>query len=411
MDPTAGPSVPAWRRVARRLLSDLRRTTRATYEKGIATPEERAFLADASRVPRVVEGPQAQDYLSWRRSGLTVATVFLGITALLATIDFIGETSGEEAASASGLQTLMVFLLYAAKVVLFLACVASLLAWHAVLASHRRLRLGWWIGFAIPFVVALIPFTALLPETEVSAEAAGLVELQRTLLALIGAVVWFLLLMPTILAVFAGAVRAAVAVKQFAPEAAVPGWIAVVASPMLCVLSLVLFVLLHQLGGNVLLALGFFVLALGLLQWTLFGRRVARPHSREELESVLSPIRRRSVVLCLAGVGMIVVAGFAFDFLPRVRLFGWTSEGALLSVWTLVQLGLELYGRALFTTVLFADLIVLLLRHAWNESQAFRVSALAAPLESKVRQLEAGGLAEIHRSSSPPAAAPPAAAG
>ena len=64
-------------------------------------------------------------------------------------------------------------------------------------------------------------------------------------------------------------------------------------------------------------------------------------------------------------------------------------------MWALVQFGLELYGRALFTTVLFADLIVLLLRHAWNESQAFRVSALAAPLEAKVRQLEAGGLAEI----------------
>lgn len=403
MEPTAGAPVdPAWRRAGRGFLGDLRRATRASYETGVATPRERAFLADSNRVRRTVEGPQAQDYLSWRRSALTVAVVFLGITAVLATIDFVSSTTGDEQEQTPGLLTFMGFLMYVAKVLVFATCGAALLAWHALLTSHRRLRLGWWIGFGLPFVVALVPITSLIPSQEVPVGAEGLFDLQRTLVSLLGAVVWFLFLMPTVLAIFAGAVRAAVNVKQFAPEAALPGWIAVVASPMLCLLTLVVFVLVHQLGGNVLLAIGFLTLSLGILQWTFAGRRVVRPHSRQELHDVLTPIRRRSVVLSLAGIGVILVAGFAFDFLGEMRLFAW-ADGGLLSVWQLVQMGVELYGRALFTTVLFADLIVFVLRHAWNEDAAFRISELAAPLESKIRQLEAGGLAEVPTKPAAPA--------
>jgi hypothetical protein len=121
---------------------------------------------------------------------------------------------------------------------------------------------------------------------------------------------------------------------------------------------------------------------------------------------VLTPIHRRSIVLSAAGLVLVLVACFTIDFFPGMRLVAWS--GGLLSVWKVVEMGLELYGRALFTTVLFSDLLVALLRHSWNEAQAFRLSELSGVLESKVRQLEETGIGELRRAPAPPTA-PPAA--
>jgi hypothetical protein len=408
MDAAASDPAPGWRRFLQGFPAHFRRATRADYTVGVATPAERSFLTDGERVPRPVVGTQAQDYLAWRRSSLTVAFVFLAVTAAVGTVRFLADAAGAEENEAcdSGFATFLDFLLQAAKVVLCLACGLALAAWHDVRISYRRLRLGWAIGFAIPFLVALVPLRALLRMGEpAGGEEAVLQQGVAHVFGLLAAVIWFLKLMPAVLAVLAGAIRSAIAVKQFAPESAVPGWIAVVSAPLLCLLTLVVFVLLNQVGGNVLLVLGFGLLAVGILVPTLFARRLARPHTRAELNPVLSPILRRSLLLSAAGALFVTIALFTIDLLGMKLV---AFRGGLMNVFELMEMGLEIYGRALFTTVLFSDLIVALLRHSWREGQAFRTSELSGVLETKVRELEATGIGELRKVAG---AAPPAAAG
>jgi hypothetical protein len=390
------------------LFFHVRRTMRADLTGGVATDAERAALAARDRGRPAVAGAQAQDYLAWRRSLLWTATGFLAVSAVVAAVSFVvdlfEDTTELEKIFNYGVVRFLEFVQVVAALWLPIAGWRAIRSWDDLRTSHGWTRRGWLIGFLVPFVIALVPVNALfLFEAPTTLEEA---QGQTAVVQMVGIAVglaMFLHLVPSVLAIFVGAIRAALSVKQILPESAVPGWIATVAAPVFAVVALAVFVLFHQMGGNWLLLAGFGLIVANYLLLTRDGSRLARPHRPDDVRALLGPMRRRGALLVGLGALLLLVALFTMDLLGT-SFVGF--ENALLNPFQLLGLAVAVVGRSLFTMVLFSDLLIALLRHAWRETQALQVSELGNVLEARLRALEEGGVTALGRA---PAATAPSA--
>jgi hypothetical protein len=369
-------------------LSHLRRAARSDLTSRVATDAERATLAGADRGRPAVHGTHAQDYLAWRRSLLWTATAALAASAVIALVTFLidvfEDTTELEKFFNIGVLKFLSFVQLLATLWLPIAGWQAIRRWDDLRASHLRVRRGWLVGFLVPFALALVPMKALFlfepPTTLEEAQGqAGLLQIFGIMFGL----VLFLHLVPSVLAVFVGAIRSALAVKQMLPESALPGWIATVAAPVFALVALSVFVLFHQIGGNWLFLIGFALVVVNYLLLTRDGPRLARPHKGPEVRGILAPIRRRGAVLVSAG-----------------------SVCLLMNPLQLVELVIAVVGRSLFTMVLFSDLMTAMLRHAWRETQTLQVSELGNVLEEKIREMEEAGVGNLRKAPAPAAATP-----
>ena len=111
----------------------------------------------------------------------------------------------------------------------------------------------------------------------------------------------------------------------------------------------------------------------------------------------------RTTVLGAGGIVFLVIALFTMK-LGEAHIVGFAEED-LESPFKVLPLAIEFVGKALFTVLVFSDLIVALLRHAWTEAQAFRHNELAGALEDRLEQMAEAGVDSIR----PPVGAVPAA--
>jgi len=170
-------------------------------------------------------------------------------------------------------------------------------------------------------------------------------------------------------------------------------------------LLMTVIVVLNQLGGSLLLVFSFVLISAGYLTLTLRAGALSGPATLEEVETRVAPVLKRYRLFVISGTLCLFVA------LCTIKLFGMPligfSEHSLLKPWTLLRLLIELAGKSLFVALLFSDLLVALLRHAWTASHAKAFTELGANLEAKFTQLDQAGLQEFQKAVPPPPSSPP----
>jgi hypothetical protein len=365
------------------------------------TDSERARLLAAG-----VAAEPLQRFASWRRSTLTVVLGPTLLAALLATADVLAQ--GRDGLTITGRALTVVNLL--ALWAMPAAALVALRSWASLRRSHRVLLAGWAAAFLPPFLVALVPLGWWFSVTGSSQEQAALQRQLGALDVVDGLYVAFTLA-PTALAILPGLVQACVRVKMLLPAAILPGWFLMVVPPFYLLIGIVALIPLNHLVGGPLLVLGallwFGAPMLYVWRADLFVRPLPASATRP-----VNQVRRAAGLAGAAGLLLLL----AYLFTARVfglHLVGLDSQASLVWLWenrgemgltpvqilsrarsvywagdvSLSQLLVQYFGRSLFMTTVFADLLVRMNLSAWAQEKGFAKTSDVASYDAAMAEL------------------------
>lgn len=346
------------------------------------TREEESRLAAAGITDALL-----QRYFAWRKSLLMSVLGPLALTALLQTIDLLADPPSD--GTLTDLGQLIKWLGLAAMWSMPVAAVLAFVDWDRPARSRRFLLLGWGVGFGVPFVVALIPISWI-------GNIGQLTAAQRSAVGAQVAAAYVAGLLPLVMSILPGVVRACVRVKTLSPGSIVPGWMLLVAAPLSVLVWLVPVVAINALTSGILLvlALGLFV---GAPLWYVWrSDLLTRPTTAAGI-SRIGPVQMAAAATALAGVALLVVYMFTHELMGN-RILGFgppPSEGqagTLLRPWSLdlYKFVAEYLARSLFMTALFADVLIGACLRVRRDSVDFARSAQFREHEAAMEALESG---------------------
>jgi hypothetical protein len=351
-------------------------------------PDEEARL-----IANGVDEADARRYLVWRRSVLLVVAIPTLVSALLATLG----TLTTDMSSMSGIGILLEFVRLGGLFVLPLTAWLAARAWD----NHRRSRTilvrGWLVAFIIPLVLALIPYSW---RVDLTGGDANQISAANALLGFVGAVSVYVTLMPAVLSLLPGVLRGCLRIKALLPESILPGLFLVAATPLYVLLFLVIFTTVNQVIGDVLLILGIVALLGAPMLYLFNARTFIRPLRTEEERARVGAIQKMVLTVIGIGLGLIVVYAFTHEVVipgqmgvRRMALLGFDSTGSLLQIWKpdVIQFPIEYIVRSLFTTVLVADLFMLMNLQLWKHTKEFQASPDAASYDRLMVEIEEAG--------------------
>jgi len=157
----------------------------------------------------------------------------------------------------------------------------------------------------------------------------------------------------------------------------------------------------NQVVGDILLILGI-VAVLGAPMLYLFNARTfIRPLRSEEKIARIGTVQKTVLIVIGIGLGLIVVYGFTHTVpipngmggIRQLALLGLDSGSSLLQLWKpdVIQVPIEFMVRSLFTTVLVADLFMLMNLQLWRHTKEFQGSAEAASYDRLMSEIEEAG--------------------
>lgn len=343
--------------------------------------EEATLLANG------VDEEDARRYLVWRRSVLFVVVIPTLLAAMLKTFGAVSD--GFEGLSGTGILVGLAELLP--------LYVIALTAWLAAKCwdQHRRSRTvlmrGWLVAFLAPLLLALIPVGWRIDTSSLSVTDMAQFNMGASLL---GAMVVYFTLMPAVLSLIPGVLRACLRIKALIPEAILPGLFLVAATPLYIFLFLVIFTTINQAAGNLLLIAGVLALVGAPLLYMLNGRLFTRPlRSEEEVKKIGSV---QNLVLLIMWIGVALIVGYAFtaEIFGRA-LIGTDPQTSAIRPWdpNLLLFPVEYIVRSLFTTVLVADLFMMMNLQLWKHTKEFQASPDAESYDRLMTEIEEAGAA------------------
>ena len=360
----------------------------------------RAFTWDLSgaavspiELDRLVRRGVGQDtfqrYLVWRRSLLLAVVLPLAFSAALGALHGL-----EDLPYLTRLGALVTSLDLLALCALPLTALAAALLWSRPRLSFRVLLCGWAVGFALPLLDSLLPLRWLFEVPAEYGEAVG--KAARALIDVGAAFLYYFALMPTVLSLIPGALRACVRVKSLLPGSTLPGWFLVAGAPLYVLLVLVLFIAVNQVIGNLLLLAGVAVLLSAPLVYLARARLFVRPLTAERRVS-LARVQWAFLGCTFLGAALIVaylltktLGPYPLLGLDRpIHLVGTDPNTSVMGPWKLVQFFIEYLGRTFFITVVAADLLLRATVASWRHEQAFAKTDEAADHERRLRELGA----------------------
>jgi hypothetical protein len=340
-------------------------------------------------------------FLAWRRS---VLVLVLLVTALTAAIDTATRLVGGPGPSLEILlrlgpeaepvqQTLFGELADLAWVLSFYAMPASALLaaafWARPRPSRRVLVAGWIASFLVPVAIALAPWGWWTnePPPPATLEDRLARQYERAGAGVGWGYYYVAVLSPAVLALVPGVIRACIRVKMLLPEAALPGWFLVAAAPFNGLLVLVTFVALAQVAPSPLLLAGMLLWLAAPLAYLARARVYTRPvASADELRG-LWRVQALAWALALGSAACLISYAATWEAFG-LRLVGLEPKSSLFRPWHVVRYFLDFAGRALFVTVLGADLLLRATLSAWRDQRAFMASPAAAGYDRLTGELE-----------------------
>jgi len=380
------------------------RAVSGDFQKNHASDDERRQMAQA---PQPVADPLAQDYVAWRRAALWVGGVLLGVGAILGLAErqgiaeqFTRAQLAQQGQQADGVdlqnaiqQTaqqlgannvaifdgLMDFLLFVKVSVAVLAITA---AWQWLQLRRSRAMTRWALitALVIPLLVSAWPWAQFLDFDHLQGQIGDAVKQVKATLSLLIAGILVSTIAPKLIALFPGIMRSAMTLKTLLPEATAPGWLVVACGPFLVGFLLLVVCFMSQVQGSWLLLGGTVALVFGPLLYIRKAGMLVRPHTPEEVSSVVGPVRQ------LAGLGNAVGAVLLAIYLFSVDEVSWT---------TAVHMLFEAGGGILLTMVAISDLTIALLAFSQRQGAQFQGSAQRAQYERRLEALSGVGLTNL----------------
>lgn len=391
--PPAG-GAPAWLRPALAPHVQVKRAYRPDWAEGVATGAERTELS-AQPEGAGATARTAQDYVAWRRAVLAVAGPVLAIGFAIGFVQWViglfqQEDSGLPGWFIHGSDLLMLL----SQAAVAGAAVYALAHWSSLRRSHRVLRLGWLAGLLVPFLLALIPVKSLLTLDlgELSPEQESVRPLMLHLAGFTVGFMYFAMLLPSVISVLTGAVRASLTVKRFLPESAAPGWIAAGIAPWFVLLLLAVVVVLIQVGGGFLLIVGFALVSIGFLQLPWRFNVLGRPIPRADAPSVLDPVIRRYGAFLVLGLAALAIGVATMDFFGKPFIVG---KDAILPAFTGIHMVLEFVGKSLVSTVVLADILLAFLWVGVRRTREPGAADTATFVADRMAELERAGVSGV----------------
>jgi hypothetical protein len=340
-------------------------------------------------------------FLAWRRSMLVLVLLF---TVLIGVIDAATKLVGGPRHSITILlklepesvpveQTLfgdladLVWLLsfYAMPVSALLAAVF----WARPRMSRSILLAGWIASFLVPVAIALTPWSwwTIEPPSPATIEARLARQYERVAAGVFWGYYYVAVLSPAVLALVPGVMRACIRVKMMLPEADLPGWFLIAAAPFNGLLVLVTFVALAQVAPSPLLLVGMLLWLAAPLVY-LARARLYTLHltSADELRT-LRYVQTLAWAVALGSAACLIAYAAMWEVFG-LRLVGLEPKSSLFRPWQVVRYFLDFSGRALFVTVIGADLLLQATLSAWRHQRAFMATPAAEEYDRLVGKLE-----------------------
>jgi hypothetical protein len=331
-------------------------------------------------VRRGVGQDTLQRYLAWRRSLLLAVVLPLAFSAALGTLNDL-----EDLPYLTRLGMLVTGLDLVSLYVLPATALTAALLWARPKLSYRVLVGGWAVGFLMPLLTSLLPLRWLLTIPDEYGETVS--KVARELIDVGAAFLYYFGLMPTVLSLIPGGLRACVRVKSLLPGSTLPGWFLVAGSPLYVLLVLVLFIAVNQVIGNLLLLAGVAVLLTAPLVYLARAGLFVRPLPAARRAS-LGRVQWAFLGCTFLGAALLV-AYLLTKEIGGVHLVGMDPDSSLMRPWKLGQFFIEYLGRTFFITVVAADLLLRATLASWRHEQAFAKTDEAADHERRMQELGA----------------------
>jgi hypothetical protein len=194
-------------------------------------------------------------------------------------------------------------------------------------------------------------------------------------------------LSPAVLALVPGVVRACIRVKMLLPEAVLPGWFLVAAAPFNGLLVLLTFVAVAQVTPSPLLLAGMLLWLAAPLVFLARARLYTRPLSSvDELRSAWR-VQSLAWALVLASAACLIAYVATWEVFG-LRLVGLEPKASLYRPWQVIRYCLDFSGRAVFVSVLGADLLLWATLSAWWHERAFLATSAAADYDRLMGKLK-----------------------
>lgn len=340
-------------------------------------------------------------FLTWRRSVLVLMLVLTALTAAVDTAARLVESPRHsftillklEPESGPLEQTLFGDVADVIWLLSFYAMPASALLavilWSRPRTSRTILLAGWIAAFLVPVAIALTPWSwwSLEPPPPASVEARLVRQYERIAAGLAWGYYYAVVLSPAVLALVPGVMRACIRVKMLLPEATLPGWLLVAAAPFNGLLVLVTFVAVAQVAPSPLLLAGMLLWLAAPLVFLARAQDYTRPlSSADELRSVWR-VQALAWFLVLGSVACLIAYAVTWEAFG-LRLVGLDPKSSLCRPWQVARYFLDFSGRALFVTVLGADLLLRATLSAWQHQRTFLATPAAKGYERLMEKLE-----------------------
>jgi hypothetical protein len=333
-------------------------------------------------------------HFAWRRSLLWFIVAPTIFTAIFVTIDtFSGDFEG-----LSSFGALMTVLYALSLWAIPAATVLGAREWYKPRRSRLFLLSGFLVSYGVIVLWGLTPL-AWWFELEDTGDPEAM-QMVRQVIGLLGGVFMvFFVMLPAALALLPGAIRACVRIKVLFPQSIVSGWLLITVTPLFAVSLLMLFIMVNQAAGNLLLIAGAVGLVAApvtyLVQTPLFIRPLWTEEDRGRIAKAqwvyIGIVAGAAALLLIYALTKVITFPGPIDDsgTTQVRLVG--GESRLIGFWSFTwhtfKFLIDYMGRSLFITSIAMDWFLLINVSAWQNTRAFEATDAAADYEKTINQM------------------------
>jgi lysylphosphatidylglycerol synthetase-like protein (DUF2156 family) len=267
------------------------------------------------------------------------------------------------------------------------AALLALLFWKRMRLSARILATAFVFSFVTPIVIGFCPWSWWgVDDTPVSLKAdpeAYFIDKAEGILEMLQ---YLGLLLPIVISLVPGMQKACIRVKLLLPQSTLSGWFLVMAAPFYSLFLLALFVGINQFDTHPLFFAGMLTFLAVPFIYVLQANLFTRPATGGDEQRI--KIVQRIVGLITAGAGALLVTYLATNEVFGYRLLGYDPKNSLLLPLDIVEFLLATLSKAMFVSVLGADLMMRINFAAWKSTRPFEGTPEAAAYDRVMEEFE-----------------------